>query len=160
MLMLESIPAENRSHTHPTLVESLRSHPKFLSYVWKKYVSKRKDIFDNHFSDILLVADYHCVSFCSWSLHIEERKNKHLKDRIWKQTNLANSIFTDWSVMAAMFASMLVYVPTCPLMTPLDEEVFQIKWTEDLETANAFFFAFLKNVDHLRNYKQGWKENQ
>lgn len=84
MLMLESIPAENglkETHTSPTLVESLRSHCTFLSYVQKNDL---KENFDNHFSDVHLVADRHYVSLCSWSLHIEERKNKHLEDRIGK----------------------------------------------------------------------------
>lgn len=102
MPILESIPAENRpkeSHTDSTLVESLRSHRVcyfFTNRIWKK---------------ILLIVFIHSLSLHSWSLHIEERRNKHLEDRIGKQRNLANSIFIDWSVKAATLASVLVYVP-------------------------------------------------
>lgn len=53
----------------------------------------------------------HPLSLRSWSLHIKERRNKHLEDRIGKQRNLANSIFIDRPVKAATLASVLVYVP-------------------------------------------------
>lgn len=89
---------------------------------------------------VCTVAAHQRVSLCWWYWYIGEETPKHLEDRMGTWINLSNSIFIDWSLKAAVLASVLFYVLVGSHVAPNDTigwGTISDKVKEDLETYSA-----------------------